>query len=204
MNARGNQKKNTEPDRGARRGTPEGEASGYGRSPAVSDLSASPTPVSSLRLPHLLCIASLIAILDQLTKWIVVSRLHLHESVPLIQGLFSITRIHNSGIAFGFFPGLPNLFMVITLMSMFVVVYFYVSVKTHTTLLTIGCALILGGAMGNLLDRFRIGYVVDFVNFSFWPAFNVADSAVSIGVVLLLITFFREKEGQTEDASDTV
>ncbi len=58
--------------------------------------------------------------------------------------------------------------------------------------------------MGNLLDRFRVGYVIDFVNFSFWPAFNVADSAVSIGVVLLLITFFREKEGLAEDASDTV
>lgn len=142
--------------------------------------------------------------LDQLTKWIVVHRLslQLHESIHVIPGIFSITRVHNSGIAFGLFPGLPDVFMVITLVSMLIVLYFYLTVEPRSALLTVGCALILGGAMGNLLDRFRFNYVVDFINFSFWPAFNIADSSVSIGVALLLADFFRGKKGTAEDVSD--
>ncbi|UCD57442.1 MAG: signal peptidase II [Candidatus Hydrogenedentota bacterium] len=170
----------------------------------MTNPTASHVPASALRFPHLLSIAFLITLIDQVTKWIVISHLHLHESVPVVPGIFSVTRVHNSGIAFGLFPGLPDVFMVITLISMLFVIYFYLTSESRGTLLTLGCAFILGGAMGNLLDRFRFGYVVDFVNFSFWPAFNVADASVSIGVALLLTSFFRGRRGMSEDASDSV
>ena len=158
----------------------------------------------SLGLPHLLLIMSFIALIDQIVKAIVVRNLYLHESISVLPGILTITRIHNSGIAFGLFPGMPDIFMVVTLVSMLAVLYFYLSVSPRGFLLTIGCGLIMGGALGNLIDRFRLKYVVDFVYFSFWPAFNVADSAVTIGVALLMITFFRGEKGVGQDASDTV
>lgn len=157
---------------------------------------------SSLRIPLFVMISLLIPLADQVTKWIVISRLSLHESIPIIHGLLWITYIRNSGIAFGFFPGLPRMFTAITVLSMVVVLYFYFTMQPRTFLTTVGCALILGGAAGNLIDRLRTGYVVDFIHFNFWPAFNIADSSVSIGVALLLATFLLEKRGTEEHASD--
>lgn len=202
MNARGNRKRSIEMDRHACRDVPGEEESVTRPTPAATRRDDS----SPRRLPQLLIIASFVTFLDQFTKWIVVHRLglRLHESIDVIPGIFSITRVHNSGIAFGLFPGLPDVFMVITLVSMLIVLYFYLTVEPRSALLTVGCALILGGAMGNLLDRFRLNYVVDFINFSFWPAFNIADSSVSIGVALLLADFFRVKKGTAKDASDPV
>ncbi len=158
---------------------------------------------SPLRLPQFVGIALLVTLADQATKWVIINRISLYESLPVIDGFLSITRIHNSGIAFGLFPGISDVFMVITLISIFVVIYFYLTAEPRGLLLTTGCALILGGAVGNLLDRYRFGYVVDFINFSFWPAFNVADSAVSVGVALLLTSFLRQKEGTPGNAPDS-
>lgn len=201
MNARDSRKRNIEMGRDACR-----DVSTEGTSATRSGRAVTRRNVSSpLRLPQLLIIALLMTILDQLAKWVVVHRidLQLHESIHVIPDIFSITLVHNSGIAFGLFPGLPDMFMVITLISMLIVLYFYLTVEPRGALLTVGCALILGGAMGNLLDRFRFGYVVDFINFSFWPAFNIADSSVSIGVALLLVSFFWKK-GAAKDASGPV
>lgn len=199
MNVREMPRKNIEVDNDTRRKSSDARSSGNPDEMSVTGserLSAPP-----LRLPLLAGIALLATLIDQATKLVVVNSLYLHESIPVIPQVFAITRVHNSGIAFGLFPGLPDVFMVITLASMLIVLYFYLTVEPRTFLLTIGCGLILGGAMGNLLDRFRYEYVVDFLHFSFWPAFNVADSCVSIGVALLLFSFFREKKGMVEDAS---
>jgi len=148
-------------------------------------------------------IAIVAVILDQLTKWIVASSMYLHESYTVIPRIFSIMRIHNTGIAFGLFPGIPDVFMIVNLISIFVVFYFYATLEYRSVWMTVGCGLILGGATGNLLDRFRLGYVVDFINFSFWPTFNVADSCVSTGVVLLLIGFFTAEKMAKDNASDS-
>lgn len=204
LNVRESRKRNTEPNQ-----DPDDRAGGEDLSRRKGDSYASDSTaydliVSHLKLPHLLAVAILISFIDQMTKLLVVSRLSLHESISLLPGIFTITRIHNSGIAFGLFPGLPDLFMVVTIISMFIVLYFYLTAKPRGVLLTVGCGLILGGAAGNLIDRFRLGYVVDFLYFSFWPAFNVADSSVSIGVGLLLIFFYLKKEEAREDASDSV
>jgi len=204
LNVHENRKRNTEQEKDPADHAGEESRSRRERNPSASGSVNGNLIISRLKLPHLFTIAISIAIIDQMTKSVVVSRLYPHESIPLLPGIFSITRIHNSGIAFGLFPGLPDLFMGVTLMSMFIVLYFYLTVKPRGVLLTLGCALILGGAAGNLIDRFRLGYVVDFVHFSFWPAFNVADSSVSIGVGLLLIFFYLQKEGTPEDASDSV
>jgi len=188
---RENQRKNTE-ERGV-------NFSDKSATPALAGISP-----ESLRLPLFLLIAVVIPIVDQVTKWIIISRFSLYESLPIIEGFLSVTRIHNSGIAFGFFPGLPRLFVLITIASMLVVVYFYVTIRPRTLLVTLGCSLILGGAAGNLIDRLHYGYVVDFINFSFWPAFNVADSSVSVGVALLLANFLFEHKETKEHASNFI
>jgi len=166
--------------------------------------SSEPGNSTSFRFPLFTLVALLIPLADQVSKWVIVSRLSLHESISVIPGFLWITRIHNSGIAFGFFPGLPRLFMAVTILSMFVVLYFYLTIQPRTLLTTLGCAFILGGAAGNLVDRIHYGHVVDFINFSFWPAFNLADSAVSIGVAFLLASFLFEKKELEEHASNLV
>lgn len=204
MNARANQKKSTEPGDAAGPDTVKGKPAERMRDPAVGGGRGSGAPAQSLKLPLFLSIASLVAFADQVVKAIVVRHLYLHDSIVVIPEFFSITRIHNNGIAFGLFQDrLPEVFTIITLMSMLAVLYFYLTISPRSTLLTVGCSLILGGALGNLIDRFRLGYVVDFINFGVWPAFNLADSAVSIGVFLLMVSFFRGEKGQVEDAPRT-
>lgn len=204
MNALGNQKKNTESG-AAGSDTSAREAMEKPQPAGSNGASAQAGSASPLKIIPLLTVAGLIAVADQIVKAVVVHRLDVYESIPVIPGLFSIMHIHNPGIAFGMFQDAPaNLFTVITLISMVVVVYFYIIATPRGTLLTLGCSSILGGALGNLVDRFRLGYVVDFINFSFWPAFNVADSAVTIGVALLMLSFFLEERGNRRNASDTV
>lgn len=203
MNARGNQKRNTEQGGEVFSHASDGMAPESGESQIASDVSASPVPSRPLRIPHLLCIALLIVILDQFTKWIVASSFYLHESHMVVPRILSITRIHNTGIAFGMLPGMSDVLMVVTFASIIVVFYFYLTLEYRNNWITVACGLIIGGAVGNLLDRFRLGYVVDFIHFSFWPAFNVADSSVSVGVGLLMIGFFLAEREAKRNASNT-
>ncbi|QTA88619.1 signal peptidase II [Desulfonema magnum] len=147
-------------------------------------------------------IAGLIIIFDQITKAVILNTLAIYESVTVISGFFDITHIHNPGGAFGFFadhnPMLRKiLFLFVSSFAACVVLYFYNKTpKTHPLLAT-GFALIFGGAVGNLIDRIRFGKVVDFLDFYIgnwhWPAFNVADSAISVGVAVFVIHIFLNK-----------
>lgn len=138
-------------------------------------------------------IAGVIIMLDQVTKAMVLSSLTLYESVPVISGFFSLTHIHNPGGAFGFLAGQsPALrtavFLFASSVAICLILYFYASTPGSHPFLATGFALILGGAIGNLVDRFRYGHVVDFLDFYVgnlhYPAFNVADSAVTVGIII--------------------
>lgn len=147
-----------------------------------------------------LTIVPAIAILDQITKLWVVAEMELYQSIPVIPGLLNLTHIRNSGVAFGLFNTAE--FAYKPLVMSLVALGALVGVALYATQLPIthrwaraGLALILGGALGNLVDRARQGYVVDFVDahwraWHFW-AFNVADAAISVGVCLLVIDLFR-------------
>ena len=134
------------------------------------------------------CAAAVIAI-DQLTKAIASSSLLLGQPVALLGDTVRLTMVHNTGAAFGLFPGSRVPFIVISLLAIGVVVYLFLR-ETYRSLanrILLGC--ILGGAIGNLADRVRMGYVVDFIDLGVgslrWPVFNVADSAVTLGVIFL-------------------
>jgi signal peptidase II len=150
-----------------------------------------------------LAVSLAVLVLDQWTKGIVTRALEVHQSRSVIDGLFDITYVRNSGAAFGLFASVDSSIKAIVLNSVailvFVVVTAYALRSSHTSVrLQIGFALILGGAIGNLLDRVRFGYVVDFLDFfvsgHHWPAFNVADSAICVGVGLLFLDMLRSEE----------
>ena len=152
------------------------------------------TPVTGMRKWHF-AIAVAVVLLDRLSKWLVETRLDLHDTVNLIPGFFRVTHVQNKGAAFGLFAETTSEWRV-TILVMFSVVALIVVAgllwKNHHSMVTtgIGLSLILGGAVGNLWDRLVAGHVVDFLDFYVgtyhWPAFNVADSAIVSGALLLI------------------
>ena len=130
-----------------------------------------------------------VVVLDQVTKAIVRASLDLHESWPDRDMFVNITNVTNSGAAFGILQG-QTLFLVATsLVGLAAILLYYIFPPLEHGLLRAALGLQLGGAAGNLIDRVRFGEVTDFINFSFWPAFNVADASISIGVVTILWFF---------------
>ena len=141
--------------------------------------------------------AAFVLLLDQAVKTIVVRILPPDHSVPLIPGFFSLTHVRNTGIAFGLLSGLP---IVVLLLAALTVVFLVVYNEGHWQrgpLSRAAAGLLLGGAAGNLSDRIRLGYVVDYLDLSVWPVFNLADAAVVSGSALLLLALLRRKRGET-------
>ncbi len=143
----------------------------------------------------------LILVADQFSKaWI---RASLPEGRSFFElGFFRITHVHNTGAAFGLFRGQSFALTIIAITGILVILAYAVYIHRRfpwfdTTLVRVALGLVLGGTAGNLIDRFRFGYVTDFIDFGFWPSFNVADSAVTVGVIifacLLLRTTLAEK-----------
>lgn len=123
---------------------------------------------------------------DQFTKILASRSLSLNQSLPLIKGVFHLTLLHNRGAAFGILKDQSLLFIAI---SVFAVILIFSAwrdnkYKKHY-FYDLSLALILSGALGNLIDRIRFGYVVDFLDFRIWPVFNIADSAITIGAIML-------------------
>lgn len=135
-------------------------------------------------------IAVTIVALDQLTKVIVRRSLDLHESWPDEDWILNIVNTKNSGAAFGILQGETTFLVVTSVIGLAAILVYYLFPPLEHGLLRVALALQLGGACGNLIDRVRTGEVTDFVNFQFWPAFNVADASISIGVATILWFFF--------------
>jgi len=139
--------------------------------------------------------AVVIVLLDQVTKIAIVKNFFLHESRPVIDGFFNIVYVMNPGAAFGFLAGASEMFRYIffigiTVLVMALIIYYIVKSTSQNIIYIISLTLIFGGAVGNLIDRIRFGSVVDFLDIyigtAHWPAFNVADSSISIGAVLMI------------------
>jgi len=137
-------------------------------------------------------IAIVTIVLDQLTKWVVTSTMEVGRSIPVFP-FFSLTHIRNTGAGFGILQGQNTIFILVALIAIVAIVLMMKKIleKHHTTVFA---TLILGGAAGNLIDRLVYGSVTDFLNFSFWPAFNLADAALTIGVLGLIWMEIREEK----------
>ena len=154
-----------------------------------------------------LAITLVIIILDAWTKYVVAGRIDLHESIPLVPDFLQLVHVRNTGAAFGIGANaesqiVPLLLNFGAICVFFVVVVYAFRAAVTDRLLQTGLHLILGGAIGNLVDRFRFGYVVDFIDAyvtfggreHHWPAFNVADSAICVGIALLFLDMRRKPE----------
>lgn len=151
-----------------------------------------------------------IIIIDQLTKYAVVGvyDFRLGESIPVIDGFFNFTYVQNPGAAFGFLAKAPDsiripLFLIVPVIAVAWLIWLIWKSYQVNILLTSAYALILAGAVGNLIDRFRLGYVIDFLDFywgrSHFPAFNVADSSITIAASLLIVDLFLQTKKKSED-----
>ncbi|HEY5174404.1 MAG TPA: signal peptidase II [Terriglobales bacterium] len=149
-------------------------------------------------------IAAAVLLLDRLAKWSVASNIPLHNSITIIPGCFHLTHVENTGAAFGLFAESTAQWKIGALVSFSVIALLVVSAllwkHSHSlSTTTIGLSLILGGATGNLWDRMMTGHVVDFLDFYVgsyhWPAFNVADSAIVVGAILLVSEIVFAKSG---------
>ncbi len=161
-----------------------------------------------MRKYHFL-IAVLVVLLDRVSKWLVATNLNLHDSIAVLPGFFRITHVQNSGAAFGLFADSSSEWKVAVLILFSTLALAVVSAllwkNSHTMTTTgVGLALILGGAVGNLWDRLLTGRVVDFLDFFVgsyhWPAFNIADSAIVVGALLLVAEILFAKSSAQANA----
>ncbi len=136
-------------------------------------------------------VSGLVLLLDQWTKWLILNTVDLYHSITVIPGFFNIVHVQNPGGAFGIFAGETGmiraiLFGVIAMIAVVLVCYLHYRTPKEYRLLTVGFGLIFSGAIGNLIDRVRFGKVIDFIDIYLgayhWPAFNVADSAITVGM----------------------
>lgn len=131
-------------------------------------------------------------ILDQVTKLLALAYLG-HETIPVIPPIFHLTLVYNTGIAFGVLRQHPSILFVFISLSLAALFIWGVR-SPMPRAQRLGMAMILGGALGNWLDRLRFGAVIDFLDFRIWPVFNVADSAITIGIVILSVFFLKQKK----------
>lgn len=148
----------------------------------------------------MLALTPLILLADQLTKIYIDRTMQLYQSIPVIEGLFNITYLRNRGAAFSFLADaswrLP-FFILATVIAVIAILVAFHKLRDDQRFAAVSLTLILAGAVGNLIDRVRLGEVIDFLDVYWgrhhWPAFNVADSAICVGVALLALDMFREE-----------
>ncbi|HEY2388286.1 MAG TPA: signal peptidase II [Candidatus Binatia bacterium] len=148
-----------------------------------------------------LVVAISVVVLDQATKAMVASTMRLHQSIPLIDGVAAFTYVRNTGAAFGILAGRAAalrtpFFLVISGSAVLLLLWFLRGLPAERRLLVVACGAVAGGALGNMIDRAMLGEVIDFVDLSIgtyhWPAFNVADSAITLGVIVLCLDALRQ------------
>ncbi len=155
---------------------------------------------------YLLTLAVLI--LDHFTKWLVRSRMDLHDAIDIIPNYLRLSYVRNSGVAFGLFADIqsawkPYVLAAMAVVAVVVILIYSSRMPFNRTLLQLALAVTMGGILGNFTDRIMHGFVVDFIEFhiyeSFhWPTFNIADSAITIGIALLLIDTVKNPEMEEE------
>lgn len=158
-------------------------------------------PIQGRKSQTLIFLLSVLAILaiDQYSKYLISTRVAVGQSVPLIKNILHITFINNTGAAFGLFKNSTQMFIVISIIAIiFILSTIIAAIKKRgflsNYLLHIGLILILSGSIGNLIDRLRFGYVIDFIDVRIWPVFNIADTSITIGAFLLTLSFISEQQ----------
>jgi signal peptidase II len=154
-------------------------------------------------------VAAITIAADQVSKMVVLHRVPFCERVPFLGNFCRITNIRNSGAVFGVMRGSGTYFTVFSVVAAGALAVAIMLSRKSSTLVKVSLGLVLGGALGNLIDRFRFGAVVDFIDIGFsrsvrWPSFNVADAAITVGVVLLIANALKMTGHETRNEGDNV
>ncbi|MBI1935683.1 signal peptidase II [Candidatus Woesearchaeota archaeon] len=136
--------------------------------------------------------AILTVLLDQVSKLLTRQLINLNDSIPVIRNFFHMTYITNTGSAFGLFKGYNLFFILFSVAAAFIIIYYIRQIKQNEKLMQFSAGLLLGGTIGNLIDRIAYGAVTDFLDFRIWPVFNIADSAVTISVIILIFHLWKK------------
>jgi signal peptidase II len=165
-----------------------------------------------LKIKYVILFATVavMTLLDFITKAYISSTMYLHESFVVIGGFLNITYVRNPGAAFSFLADAPPVFrfvffVTVTFLAIILILTYIAKSKLEEPLMTLGLSLIMSGAVGNLIDRVRFGEVIDFIDVYIgthhWPAFNVADSAITVGAFFLLLEVFRGRKTLVDSTS---
>ena len=134
--------------------------------------------------------------LDQISKFLVVANIPLNDEIVLLHGFFSLHYVQNTGAGFSILEGQFNLFYILTILAVIMLAYFYFKAKDDEKVLKVSLMFMIGGALGNFIDRLRLRYVIDFLDFYIFgydfPIFNIADSFLTIGVILFILAYLFE------------
>ncbi len=149
-------------------------------------------PKRRLGLTAFLGVIFLVMLVDQASKIYMISRLQPGDSLPLVPGVFHLTYVRNPGAAFGIFAHQTTFFIVISVLMIALIFFGRRLFSTRRFFVQLALSLQVGGALGNLIDRVRFGYVIDFLDFRIWPVFNLADVAIVAGMILLLLSLVGE------------
>jgi len=149
-------------------------------------------------------LALIIIVIDQITKYFIVSNLTVFQSIPIIENIFHITYIRNKGMAFGMMQNQRLFFIIVTTIVLSgIFVYYFKNKSSVTGIFKYSLFMVAAGAIGNLIDRIRLSYVIDFFDFRMWPVFNIADMAIVCGTIMLCYYIFfiepklnKEKEDE--------
>lgn len=147
----------------------------------------------------ILLVVLIVVIIDQLSKFYIQAHMVSGMSIPIVKDIFHITYVLNPGAAFGLFEHQTFFFLVVAVALVAGAIYYYPRIPKQYQLLRFGIGLMVGGAIGNVIDRIKTGYVVDFFDFRIWPVFNMADAAIVCGVGCIIFTMiYLHKEDETE------
>lgn len=151
-------------------------------------------------------LAAVLVLVDQLTKYLTVQNIELHEIIPVVPDVFSLTYIQNTGAAWSILEGRMIFFYVVTVIVVAGIVYNLHKYGHESKLFAVSLAFVLGGALGNFIDRLVHQYVIDMIRLEFidFPIFNIADAALTVGVLLMIvyIFFFEEEKTQKQPKKD--
>lgn len=147
-------------------------------------------------------IAAIIIVIDGVTKYLVDTRMAVHETITLPVNFVQLTYVRNFGAAFGVLQHQSLFFICIAVLTIGLIFYYFEEIKNSGNLTFAVAALMLGGAIGNLIDRVRFGYVIDFIDLKVWPVFNVADIALTTGMILIFIQIFFLKSADSEEKQE--
>jgi len=146
---------------------------------------------------QILLLVLVIVMMDQWSKFYIQTHMMLGMSIPVVQDVFHLTYILNPGAAFGLLEHQTMFFVVIAVCMVLAAIYYYPKIPKEYRLLRFGAGLVVGGALGNVIDRIRTGYVVDFFDFRIWPIFNIADIGIvcGVGCIIFTITYLYKEDG---------